>query len=235
MPLHMTQPLSGFEAESRIPRIVCLSTHADATDMLVATVELIMPGSRVDAADPAILRDAPNAECVIVAVGTAVVEAESLVRDLRARGYANALLVVADAPQMLSKRGLELLGVARTIPTADLAECLPGHLADVLSSQERMQQSEGGRELLASLRRLQQVVAAGQLARQLQHRINNPLAALLAEAQLLELESLAPDHALSVRRMVELCRRIIEETRSIEGLTGRGDQLPGLELGLGAG
>jgi hypothetical protein len=55
--------------------------------------------------------------------------------------------------------------------------------------------------------------------------LNNPLAALLAEAQLLELEPLAPDHATSVRRIIELCRRVIEETKSIEGLQHTGESL----------
>ena len=54
-----------------------------------------------------------------------------------------------------------------------------------------------------------------ELAGRLQHKLNNPLAALLAEAQLLELEELHADHATSVRRMVELCRRLIDFVTSI--------------------
>ena len=60
----------------------------------------------------------------------------------------------------------------------------------------------------------------------LQHRLNNPLAALLAEAQLLGMESLPADHATAVRRIVELCRRVIEETKSIEGLASGGASPP---------
>ncbi len=65
------------------------------------------------------------------------------------------------------------------------------------------------------------------MARGLQHKLNNPLAALLAEAQLLELESLSPDHHTSVRRMVELLRRVIDVSRSIEGMGGGGGELSG--------
>ena len=48
----------------------------------------------------------------------------------------------------------------------------------------------------------------------IQHEINNPLAALLAEAQLLQLEpTLAAEQRASVRRMVELVRRVVVSVR----------------------
>ncbi|MHB1297547.1 MAG: histidine kinase dimerization/phospho-acceptor domain-containing protein [Gemmatimonadaceae bacterium] len=47
----------------------------------------------------------------------------------------------------------------------------------------------------------------------LQHSLNNPLAGLLAELQLLEMEDLPPDHRESVERAIELCRRIITIVR----------------------
>lgn len=43
----------------------------------------------------------------------------------------------------------------------------------------------------------------------LQHTLNNPLAALLAELQLLEMEELTPSHRESVERAIGLCRRLI--------------------------
>ena len=47
----------------------------------------------------------------------------------------------------------------------------------------------------------------------LQHSLNNPLAALLAELQLLELEELAPEHREAVERAIGLCRRVITLVR----------------------
>lgn len=47
----------------------------------------------------------------------------------------------------------------------------------------------------------------------LQHSLNNPLAALLAELQLLELEELAPEHREAVERAIGLCRRVIALVR----------------------
>ena len=47
----------------------------------------------------------------------------------------------------------------------------------------------------------------------LQHTLNNPLAALLAELQLLEMETLEPTHREGVERCIELCRRLIRIVR----------------------
>ena len=60
--------------------------------------------------------------------------------------------------------------------------------------------------------------AAGQVALSLQHGINNPLAALLAEAQLLQLEDLTSEQRASVDRMVELCRRVVALVRRLDAL-----------------
>ena len=50
-----------------------------------------------------------------------------------------------------------------------------------------------------------------------QHQLNNPLAALLAEAQLLRREpALAPDHVEALDRMIDLMRRINGLVRDLE-------------------
>jgi signal transduction histidine kinase len=67
-------------------------------------------------------------------------------------------------------------------------------------------------ELLADLQRR----AAG-----LQHAMNNPLAALLAEGQLLMMEdTLSTDQRESVDRMIELTRRVIAQVRNLDELRG---------------
>lgn len=58
---------------------------------------------------------------------------------------------------------------------------------------------------------LQQITAL------VQHSLNNPLAALLAEAQLLAMEtSLDPEHRAAVDRMTELVRRLISLVRGLD-------------------
>ncbi|MEO6210451.1 MAG: histidine kinase dimerization/phospho-acceptor domain-containing protein [Gemmatimonadaceae bacterium] len=51
-----------------------------------------------------------------------------------------------------------------------------------------------------------------------QHSLNNPLAALLAEAQLLAMETtLDREHRAAVDRMTELVRRLITLVRDLDG------------------
>ena len=58
---------------------------------------------------------------------------------------------------------------------------------------------------------LQQITAL------VQHSLNNPLAALLAEAQLLAMETtLDPEHRAAVDRMTELVRRLITLVRGLD-------------------
>ncbi len=59
----------------------------------------------------------------------------------------------------------------------------------------------------------------GAVALELRHEISNPLAALMAEAQLLALEPLAPEHQAAVGRMVDLCRRTVALLRQMDVAT----------------
>ncbi len=57
-----------------------------------------------------------------------------------------------------------------------------------------------------------------------QHGMNNPLAALLAESQLLELdETLNEEQRDSVRRIVDLARRVIASSRKLDALREKED------------
>ena len=57
----------------------------------------------------------------------------------------------------------------------------------------------------------------------IQHDINNPLAALLVEAQLLDFEPTLPDeHRAAVRRIIELSRRVIVGVRALDEVRGAG-------------
>jgi signal transduction histidine kinase len=52
-----------------------------------------------------------------------------------------------------------------------------------------------------------------------QHEMNNPLAALLAESQLLELDpALNAEQLDSVKRIVDLARRVIASSRKLDAL-----------------
>jgi signal transduction histidine kinase len=54
---------------------------------------------------------------------------------------------------------------------------------------------------------------------EVQHEMNNPLAALLAESQLLELDpALSEEQRESVKRIVDLARRVIASSRKLDAL-----------------
>ena len=58
-------------------------------------------------------------------------------------------------------------------------------------------------------------------AARIQHAMNNPLAALLAEEQLLSMEAtLSAEQRESVDRMIELTRRVIVLVRDLDELRG---------------
>jgi signal transduction histidine kinase len=67
------------------------------------------------------------------------------------------------------------------------------------------------------LHRVRRLYALGETARTAQHELNNPLTALLAEAQLLALEPITGEQRAAVERIVTLARRIAAVARRFEG------------------
>ena len=65
------------------------------------------------------------------------------------------------------------------------------------------------------LARLRHQLALGASVHSLQHAFNNPLTALLAEVQLLELEPLSGEQRATVRRIVDLTRRLVAVSRRL--------------------
>jgi signal transduction histidine kinase len=65
------------------------------------------------------------------------------------------------------------------------------------------------------LQRVRSQFVLGDASRTLQHAFNNPLTALLAETQLLELEHLPDEHRAAVSRILELCRRLVALSRRL--------------------
>lgn len=59
--------------------------------------------------------------------------------------------------------------------------------------------------------------ARAESARAAQHAMNDAVTALLAEAELLELEPLADEHLRAVGRIIELARRVARMARRPDG------------------
>lgn len=129
-----------------------------------------------------------------------------------ARGAA----IVPDQPpgHVLTRELLALL-----LPTADVDLLLAGLLAERANPRDPALPPLPDSALDAPARELRRVrtqIALAESVRSVQHALNNPLTALLAEAQLLELEPLAEEPRAAAGRLVELTRRVAAAARMLD-------------------
>ena len=109
--------------------------------------------------------------------------------------------------------------LARLAPDANAELLAAALVAEAQAAAELVDTTVSDVELAPSereLRRVRAQLALGASARTLQHAMNNPLTALLAEAQLLELEPLSHAQQEAVARIVVLLRRLIKITRRLD-------------------
>ena len=109
--------------------------------------------------------------------------------------------------------------LAQLLPGADADLLLTGLLAEAASPRDPALPPLPDGELDAparELRRIRAQIALAESARMVQHALNNPLTALLAEAQLLELEPLGDEARAAVARLVELARRVVAAARRLD-------------------
>jgi len=177
-------------------------------------LSLILPRASIIAADVEALAEGslPRADAALIDGGPVPKATVEAVRVLRARGFEAPILAVTPVPDDAALRAtVNSLG-ARAV-ARELVDGSPSELATALTAA-----LDGEPGVAADLRQARRIFAAGQAALSLQHGINNPLAALLAEAQLLQLEELSAEQRGSVDRMVELCRRIVGLVRRLDAL-----------------
>ncbi|MBV6521697.1 MAG: hypothetical protein MNPFHGCM_01841 [Gemmatimonadaceae bacterium] len=200
-------------------RVACLSTAEPTAAALAQLIAALLPGAAVDATDLGSVRNLPDADCALIDA-SAEDKAIEMLRTMRARGFkAPAMLIVSGGRESL-ERDRARLGISHVLDSATLAGTLPDALREALRLDGLAKENASLAHALRVLRQTQRLLAAGEIALKLQHSLNNPLAALLAEAQLMELEDLGADHRRSVERIIELSRRLIEVTRSLEGIGG---------------
>lgn len=176
------------------------------------------PGAEFSSVAPVATRTLPECSLVFIdATGDAAAASETAER-LRASGSRAALAFVVSArDDALAKRGA-LIGALEQIDTTALGPAMAGTIERAVGG--------GGwsDELIAArdeLRRTQRLLAAGEIALGLQHAMNNPLTAVLAEAQLLEMEQLSPETMTAVRRIIESTRRLVALVRKLDPISPR--------------
>jgi signal transduction histidine kinase len=109
--------------------------------------------------------------------------------------------------------------LAQLLPGADADLLLAGLLAERAAGRDPALPPPPEAELGAPARELRRVraqIALAESARMVQHALNNPLTALLAETQLLELEPLGDEARAAAARLVELARRVVAAARRLD-------------------
>jgi len=207
----MTQPTE------RALSLACVADQSHAAATLHEALLSLFPGAAVQRVDTGVELMVPDAvDCAVVDATVNGADGLDVLRRLRARGYAGAAVLIVDAARSseVDPEAADRLG-ARSCSLAESIAPLGSAVADAL----QVRGGESGETALRALRQTQRLLAAGEVAMRLQHSLNNPLAALLAEAQLLELETTLPaDHRESVGRIIELSRRVIDVVRGLDGI-----------------
>lgn len=194
--------------------VLLIAEGEDRVAVLRTQVAMIFPRATVRTANLEGLGEgqAPRADIAVIDSGSVVRPAGDSLRLLRARGFRAPIVVVTPAPDDSDLRSMaDPLGASCVSRSDASAIELGTALVTALGSD-----SSESPELV----QLRRTFAAGQVALSLQHGINNPLAALLAETQLLQLEDLTSEQRASADRMVELCRRIVSLVRRLDVLGG---------------
>ena len=116
--------------------------------------------------------------------------------------------------------------IAQLIPGADADRLVRALLAERAPAADgpppEPARYDSDAEICArELRRVRAQLSLGESARTLQHAFNNPLTALMAEAQLLEFEVLPEEARGAVRRILDLTRRLASLTRRLGEEEGR--------------
>jgi signal transduction histidine kinase len=186
-------------------------TGAGRERRLRAALATWLPGVEVTTLAPEV-RDRPDVACVIVD-GDDTGAPLAPVRRLRAAGFEGVLVVLAAEPSPADARELRQLGAHCCPPDQPFGQALAELLAAALAADGGSGEELDARDELNRTRRL---IATGAIAADLYHALTNPLTALVAEAQLLELEPMPPDQSESVRRILELAQRVSDVVRQLQ-------------------
>lgn len=212
--LSPTGPVTG----ARRPRITCLAPDYGVAEDVASTLRRLLPDASVEATSIAMVTHADAPDCLIVLPGADAGEGIDAICRFRAQGGEGAILLVVDDPAAVEAVSVAMLGIDEVLAARSIG-------TDVLAALHRVfaAQSRAGHEAAALTRYLAHchtLLAAGRSVTRLPHRLNNPLAALLAEAELLRLEPLSSDQRDAVDRILAISHRLIAEVRHLEGMSG---------------
>jgi signal transduction histidine kinase len=137
-------------------------------------------------------------------------------RVARAAGFDGGIIVVGAPDNDEMNADALAQGTHFAEPSA-----FPSSLRDAVAAACDIDATGAPRVAEPGAARRRRLLAAGELALGLQHTFNNPLAALMTEIQLLQLDSPTPAVRDTADRMLELVRRLTEIARSLDAVRTR--------------
>jgi C4-dicarboxylate-specific signal transduction histidine kinase len=188
-------------------RVMVIGSDTDFAQTVRGALAAQLPDAGCDRLEAEELRMRPTAAALVIDGRADRTAAAEVVRRVRAMGFTGGLIVVYD-------------GDARAVAFEQLGHELLPRMGEALA--------EASSPYIDVVMRARRLVAAGEVALKLQHSLNNPLAGLLAEAQLMQMEDSTAEQRESLERMVALCRRMVEVTRSLDGMGERASRAENL-------
>ncbi len=192
-------------------RLIVVGSDAAFATAVRDVISAQLPDAISDVLEPAHVRARPAADAVVIDARADAAKGAEFANRLRAMGYAGALVVVCRGNDEV-QRALAAAGAVAAPPDA-----LATQLVALLAEQMALAGGEHAEQVMFARR----LVAAGEIALGFQHSMNNPLAGILAEAQLMQLDPLPPDQRAALDRIVALCRRIVDLGKSLDGIGSR--------------
>lgn len=184
--------------------------------LLREAIASAMPAAQFEHATPETVAMVADCSLIFVDATSDGGAAGEIAQRLRAGASRAALAFVVSAhDDALAERGARI-GALEQIEVKNLGPAMAGTLERALGGEGWSDEMAFARD---EIRRTQRLLAAGEVALGLQHAMNNPLTAVLAEAQLLEMEALPPETATAVRRIIESTRRLVALVRKLDSVS----------------
>lgn len=197
------------------PSLCCITASSLTAEAVRESLARALPSAAFAVVAPgdAVPGRLPRVDCIVLDATGEPGPATDLARALRAGGAKGAIVVlVGEGGQALAAK-MAGIGAVELLPLRDA----PRELGDAVGRALGGTGWSGALDALQEeLRRTQRIVAAGEIALGLQHSMNNPLTAILAEAQLLELDATSEEMRTAVRRIIENTRRLVQLVRGLD-------------------
>ena len=184
--------------------------------LLQEAITAAMPTAQLEHATPEATARLVECPLIFIDATSDTAAAGVIAQGLRAGASRASLVFVVGAPDDALMRQGARVGALEQIEVKMLGRAMAETIERALGGDGWSDEMGRARD---EIRRTQRLLAAGEIALGLQHAMNNPLTAVLAEAQLLEMEPLPPETATAVRRIIESTRRLVVLVRKLDAVS----------------